>query len=62
MKHITVVALSGGKDSTAMALRLQEIEPDIERHFVFTPTEKNCQRCSPIGGYCGECSAGNSFR
>jgi hypothetical protein len=35
MKHI--VALSGGKDSTAMALRLAEIEPR-EYEFVFTPT------------------------
>jgi len=35
MKH--VVALSGGKDSTAMALRLQEVEPR-EYMFVCTPT------------------------
>lgn len=35
MKHI--VALSGGKDSTAMALRLMEVEPrDYE--FICTPT------------------------
>lgn len=35
MKH--VVALSGGKDSTALALRLAEVEPrDYE--YVFTPT------------------------
>lgn len=36
MRHI--VALSGGKDSTAMALRLAEIEP---RHYeyVYTPTK-----------------------
>lgn len=36
MKHI--VALSGGKDSTAMALRLAEIEPYIDFSFVCTPT------------------------
>lgn len=36
MKHI--VALSGGKDSTAMALRLREIEPETEFLFVCTPT------------------------
>lgn len=33
-----VVALSGGKDSTAMALRLAEVEPDVERIYVCTPT------------------------
>lgn len=36
MNHI--VALSGGKDSTAMALRLREIEPDTTFEFVCTPT------------------------
>lgn len=36
MAHI--VALSGGKDSTAMALRLAEVEPDVERIYVCTPT------------------------
>jgi hypothetical protein len=35
MKH--VLALSGGKDSTAMALRLQEVEPK-EMLYVCTPT------------------------
>ena len=34
----TVVALSGGKDSTAMALRLAEIEPNADYHWVLTPT------------------------
>lgn len=33
-----VVALSGGKDSTAMALRLAEVEPDVDRLYVCTPT------------------------
>ena len=33
-----IVALSGGKDSTAMALRLQEVEPDKDFKFVITPT------------------------
>lgn len=33
-----IVALSGGKDSTAMALRLREVEPDTEFRFVCTPT------------------------
>ncbi len=33
-----VVALSGGKDSTAMALGLQEREPDVPRVYVCTPT------------------------
>ena len=33
-----IVAFSGGKDSTAMALRLEEIEPDKNRRFLFTPT------------------------
>lgn len=35
MRHI--VALSGGKDSTAMALRLSEIEP-LDYEFCITPT------------------------
>lgn len=33
-----IVALSGGKDSTAMALRLREVEPDVDFRFVITPT------------------------
>lgn len=36
-KLIKVVALSGGKDSTAMALRLAEVEPD-DYTYVCTPT------------------------
>lgn len=32
-----IVALSGGKDSTAMALRLHEVEP-MAYNYVFTPT------------------------
>jgi len=33
-----VVALSGGKDSVAMALRLAEVEPNKERTYLYTPT------------------------
>jgi 3'-phosphoadenosine 5'-phosphosulfate sulfotransferase (PAPS reductase)/FAD synthetase len=33
-----VVWLSGGKDSTAMALRLAEMQPDVPFRFVCTPT------------------------
>ena len=36
IKH--VVALSGGKDSTAMALRLRELSPDIDYEYAITPT------------------------
>lgn len=36
MNHI--VALSGGADSSAMALRLRELEPDTPFRFVITPT------------------------
>ena len=36
MSHI--VALSGGKDSTALALALQEIEPREDYQYVCTPT------------------------
>ena len=36
MKHI--VALSGGKDSTAMALRLKELYPNREFEYILTPT------------------------
>lgn len=35
-----IVALSGGKDSTAMALRLREVEPETDFTFVCTPTGK----------------------
>ena len=33
-----IVALSGGKDSTAMALRLREVEPDADVTYLITPT------------------------
>jgi len=33
-----VVGLSGGKDSTALALRLAEIEPDKPWEYIITPT------------------------
>lgn len=36
MRHI--VALSGGKDSSAMALRLKEVEPDTDFEYICTPT------------------------
>lgn len=38
LPRVHVVALSGGKDSTAMALRLAEIEPDIPALYLCTPT------------------------
>lgn len=37
LQHLHVVALSGGKDSTALALRLAEIEPR-DYTYVITPT------------------------
>jgi len=36
MRHI--VALSGGKDSVAMSLRLAEVEPENDYEYVYTPT------------------------
>lgn len=36
MNH--VVALSGGKDSVALALRLREVNPDVEYRYISTPT------------------------
>ncbi len=33
-----MVAVSGGKDSTAMALRLNEVEPNPKRIYLITPT------------------------
>ena len=36
MRH--VVALSGGKDSVAMALRLSEVNPDVDYDYLITPT------------------------
>jgi len=38
MAELHVLALSGGKDSTAMALRLVELHPDIDFTPVCTPT------------------------
>jgi Phosphoadenosine phosphosulfate reductase family len=38
MSDIDIVALSGGKDSTAMALALAEIEPRDTYEYVCTPT------------------------
>lgn len=35
---MNIVALSGGKDSTAMALRLKELHPEIDFTYVCTPT------------------------
>lgn len=35
---IHVVALSGGKDSTALALRLREVEPELDPVYFCTPT------------------------
>ena len=37
-EYLEIVALSGGKDSTAMALRLAEVEPQVERIYFYTPT------------------------
>lgn len=36
MEHI--IGLSGGKDSTCMALRLLEVEPDTDFQYLITPT------------------------
>lgn len=33
-----VVALSGGKDSTALAIRMKEVWPQLQCHYVITPT------------------------
>ena len=33
-----VIGVSGGKDSVALALRLQEVEPDTNWEYVITPT------------------------
>lgn len=38
MPDAHVVALSGGKDSTALALRLAEVEPERDFTYVCTPT------------------------
>ncbi len=38
MSELHVVALSGGKDSTAMALRLRELNPTQPYEYVCTPT------------------------
>lgn len=33
-----VIGISGGKDSVALALRLQEVEPDTDWQYLITPT------------------------
>ena len=38
MKELHAVGLSGGKDSTAMALRLRELNPAIDYTYICTPT------------------------
>lgn len=38
MKGKHIVAVSGGKDSTALALRLAEVSPDIDYTYICTPT------------------------
>lgn len=38
MKIRHLVAMSGGKDSVAMAVRLRELYPDIDFEFICTPT------------------------
>jgi hypothetical protein len=43
MTSVNVVALSGGKDSTAMALRLKEVYPDKEFIYLTTPTGDELQ-------------------
>ena len=35
---LNVVGLSGGKDSTALALRLREVEPEVDWCYICTPT------------------------
>lgn len=37
-KEKNIVALSGGKDSTAMAIRLNELYPEIDFEYICTPT------------------------
>jgi len=48
MRKTHIIALSGGKDSTAMALRLKELNPNQPYVYVCTPTieenTKNDQR------------------
>lgn len=39
-----VVGLSGGKDSTAMALRLRELNPDTPYTYIITPTGDECPK------------------
>lgn len=41
-----IVALSGGKDSTALALALREIEPESEYTYICTPTKNELPEMS----------------
>lgn len=66
MKH--VVALSGGKDSTALSLRLKEIYPDRPFEFVYTPTgdelpgmQQHMQRLARLLGPIKTLSSTNLF-
>ncbi len=49
-----VVALSGGKDSTAMALRLREVMPDVDFTYVCTPTGNELPEMFDHWKKCGE--------
>lgn len=49
-----VIALSGGKDSTAMALRLREVEPETDFTFVCTPTGNELPEMFEHWKRCGE--------
>ena len=60
MTHI--VALSGGKDSTAMALRLTEMEPR-DYQYVVTPTgaQQGAQLGTSIGQILAMYGGGNKI-
>lgn len=49
-----IVGLSGGKDSTAMALRLREVNPNVDYRFVCTPTGNELPDMSTHWDHLGE--------
>ena len=43
-KH--VLGLSGGRDSAALAVHMEQNYPNLDIEYFFTDTARNCRRCT----------------